>query len=55
MTVDDVIAALEKVKRQYELQRQDAAQQSGMPAKTKGGYFRVWNIAIKIAEVTELK
>ncbi len=48
MTVDEVIKALDKVKEQYyHLKSVDKG--------TKGDYFRVGNVAIKIAEITELK
>ena len=64
MKIDDVMAALERVREEFGLMAVEAKnaeianteeRRAGMFHFTKGGYFRVGNVAIKIAEITELK
>ncbi len=57
MKISDVIAALERIKIEmqqyyYYHDENDCVKSSN---ETKGGYFRVGNVAIKISEITELK
>lgn len=60
MTIQEVIDALERVKAEFDGQLSKFDSQTDFLAgyvdhqKTKGGYFRVGNIAIKISEITEL-
>lgn len=52
MTKGEVVAALDKIKR--EIIKDSINDQEYSLSKTKGGYFRVGNVAIKIAEITDL-
>lgn len=53
MTYEQVIEALDKIKKAYE---DDVAKypEYGIEASAKGGYYRVGNVAIKIAEIQEV-
>lgn len=57
MTLQEVIEALERVKEEFKKKGEDIEYISrvNLNKETKGGYYRVGNIAIKIAEITELK
>lgn len=53
MTYDEVIDALTKVRSVIEATKPPDREWDRQ--KTKGSYFRVGNVAIKIAEITEVK
>lgn len=61
MNVNDVVTALERVKVSFEetlvimQKRYPKCLITSTGEITKGGYFRVGNVAIKIAEIEELK
>ena len=58
MTLQEVIEALERVKEEFEknAKHDDNYTRGYSPREeVKGGYYRVGNVAIKIAEITELK
>ena len=54
MTINEVIDALERVKMEFN-NKSYSRRMSKQGDETKGGYFRVGNVAIKIAEITELQ
>jgi len=55
MTLQEVIDALQRVQDEFEKKTEYNKDSEPISTqKTKGGYFRVGNIAIKIAEITEL-
>ncbi len=53
MTYDEVIDALTKVRSVVDANKPPDREYDRQ--KTKGGYYRVGNVAIKIAEITEVK
>ncbi len=58
MTINEVIKALERVTEEYRKREyRYALEHTGgeLIVMTKGGYYRVGNIAVKIAEITEIK
>ena len=66
MTIDEVIKALERVKSEFEHKNNKAIFSHRLKMKggmgydssifeTKGGYFLVGKVAVKIAEIEELK
>jgi hypothetical protein len=53
MTYSEVIEALEKVKESFKWDALEKKAAGELPT-TKGGYYRVGDVAIKIAKITEL-
>lgn len=54
MNIQEVIDALERVKQEL-INSTYSDRYASVHDETKGGYFRVGNVCIKIAEVTELR